>query len=79
MFSPRNLKEEILDALAPVSIISVFTVGLSHCSGQVQLIGPQHKCTICLKYTFLCSSTTLVQMIYPTTDTEQLFEKYLAT
>ena len=26
MFSPPNLKEEILDVLAPVSIISVFTV-----------------------------------------------------
>ena len=27
MFSPPNLKEEILDVLARVSIISVFTVG----------------------------------------------------
>ena len=26
MFSPPNLKEEILDVLAPVSIISVFMV-----------------------------------------------------
>ena len=26
MFSPPNLKEEIIDVLAPVSIISVFTV-----------------------------------------------------
>jgi len=28
VFSPPNLKEEILDVLAPVSIISVFTVEL---------------------------------------------------
>jgi len=33
MFSPPNLKEEILDVLAPVSIISVFTV-----QRQVQII-----------------------------------------
>jgi len=29
VFSPPNLKEEILDVLAPVSIISVFTISFA--------------------------------------------------